>query len=126
MEVTVDLDPAVVQLLDIHRAAFNIGRSDFLNYIIALYDQNTRQHHQQVRQVQYHQPAYQQPIDDSGYLGPVDSSEPEQNVRQYQLHRQSNATLRSVLHGNTAPRGTRPKNTVVKAQSKTLPKKTRW
>jgi hypothetical protein len=128
MEIVVDLDPEVVQMLDIHRSRYQTDRSSFLNYMIALYDQNTRQHQQQ--QVQYQQPAqsyqqsYQPMEDDSGYLGPI---EPVQNVKQLNLHRQSNASLRSILHGNgnLAPHGTRPKNTVVKSQSKTLPKRTR-
>lgn len=121
MEVILDLDPEVLQMLDYHRARYQADRSDFMNYLIALYDKNTREYHQQ-QQVQYQQPQ-QRPAqyDDSGYLGSVEVVEPVK--KQYKLHRENNVSLSHGLCGNLPSRGTRPQVTV-RSKSKTVPKRT--
>jgi len=125
MEIVVDLSPEVVQMLDYHRATYQTDRSSFMNYIIALYDQNTREYHQQ-QQVQYQQPQQRlAQYDDSGYLGTVEGLEPVETVqRQYKLHRESNVSLSRGLHGNLPSRGTKPQATVIRQKSKTVPKNT--
>lgn len=115
MEVILDLDPEVLQLLDYHRARYQANQSDFLNYLIALYDKNTREYHQQ-QQAQYQQPQ-QRPVqyDNSGYLGPVEAVEPVQQSRKVC---RDYGSVGNILHG------TKPKATLVRAKSKTVPKRT--
>lgn len=125
MEIIIDLDPNVVRMLDVHRAALGADRSAFANYLIALYDQNTRQAHQQV---QYQQPVQQyreSAYDDSGYLGTIDGLEPVQTVRQSPKVCRDTRRIGTILNGGVTNRQPKPKATLVKSRPKTVPRKTR-
>ncbi|HOW13496.1 hypothetical protein [Methanosarcina sp.] len=106
MEIVVDLSPEVVQMLDYHRARLQADRSSFLNYLIALYDQNTREYHQQVQ--------YQQPTGYVQGLEPVESIKNIPPQKQFKLCRNNKAL----------PRGTKAQATVIRQKSKTIPKNT--
>lgn len=112
MLVELDLAPEVVQLLDYHRGQYS--RSEFLNYMIALYDQGVRQ---PVQQVQYQHPQQRlAQYDDSGYIEPLP---PVQPARQpMKLRKEMN--MSTILHG---PRTTAAN--VTRKHSKTVPKRTR-
>lgn len=112
MLVELDLAPEVVQLLDYHRGQYS--RSDFINYMIALYDQGVRQ---PVQQVQYQHPQQRlAQYDDSGYIEPLP---PVQPARQ-PMKLRKDMSLNTILHGNT-----RSSHTVTRPKSKTVPRKTR-
>ena len=125
MEVVLDLSPQVLQLLDMYRGQHN--RSSFLSYMIALYHDGM-QPSRQVQQVQ--QPVYQaqqyqaQPVYDNG-IGSIDSLEPVQQVRKEQPLHRANRSFNEVLAGGMPARSTRPKATVSRSKSKTVPRKTR-
>lgn len=128
MEITFDLAPDVVRMLDVHRAALGADRSAFMNYIVALYDQNTRQAHQQMQYSQqpvqqYRQPAYD--YDDSGYIGPVEGLEPVQTVRQSPKVCRDTRRIGTILNGGVTNRQPKPKAALVKSRPKTVPRKTR-